>query len=114
MNNLHLQANQGNSLCLPSALASIPSLSLLTKPLTDDGLSKTTDGTQNVHNPMVNGNGVPAAPANTTTTNLPLPPPPPPPQPEPESEPEASLVVDWNSPGGSFSGYSPDEHFSFV
>ncbi|KAG9058474.1 hypothetical protein FS842_008771, partial [Serendipita sp. 407] len=66
-------------------------------------------GAQNAYNPLPNGNGVPVAPVNTTAANPP-PPPPPPPQPEPEK----NLVVDWNGPGGSFSGYGLDEHFPFA
>ncbi|KAG8847488.1 hypothetical protein FRB91_011732 [Serendipita sp. 411] len=60
---------------------------------------------------MPNGNGAPAALTNTAVANNnPQPPPPPPPQ----AEPEANLVVNWNGPGGSFSGYRLDKHFPFV
>ncbi|KAG8830556.1 hypothetical protein FRC18_007898 [Serendipita sp. 400] len=60
---------------------------------------------------MPNGNGAPAALTNTAVANNnPQPPPPPPPQ----AEPEANLIVNWNGPGGFFSGHGLDEHFPFV
>ncbi|KAG8811874.1 hypothetical protein FRC18_003227 [Serendipita sp. 400] len=59
---------------------------------------------------MPNGNGAPAALTNTAVANNNPPPPPPP----PPAEPEANLVVNWNGPGGSFSGYRLDKHFPFV
>ncbi|KAG8830554.1 hypothetical protein FRC18_007896 [Serendipita sp. 400] len=57
---------------------------------------------------LPNGNGAPAALANTAAANNPPQPPP------PQAEPKPNLVVNWNSPGGSFSGYTLDEHFPLV
>ncbi|KAG8756015.1 hypothetical protein FRC14_003438 [Serendipita sp. 396] len=58
---------------------------------------------------MPNGNGAQAALTNTAAANNP--PQPPPAQPEPEA---TDLVINWNGPGGSFSGHGLDEHFPFV
>ncbi|KAG8867794.1 hypothetical protein FRC20_004860 [Serendipita sp. 405] len=68
------------------------------------------NGTQNANVLLPNGNGAPAALANTAAANSPPQPPPPPPQ----AEPKPNLVVNWNGPGGSFSGYGLDEHFPLV
>ncbi|KAG8756016.1 hypothetical protein FRC14_003439 [Serendipita sp. 396] len=58
---------------------------------------------------MPNGNGAPLANTAATNNNLPQPPPPP-----LQAEPEPNLVVNWNGPGGSFSGHGLEEHFPIV
>ncbi|KAG8755507.1 hypothetical protein FRC14_003985 [Serendipita sp. 396] len=60
----------------------------------------TANGTQNANVLLPNGNGAPAALANTAAANNPPQPPPP-----PQAEPKPNLVVNWNGPGGYVSPF---------
>ncbi|KAG8809690.1 hypothetical protein FRC18_004418 [Serendipita sp. 400] len=105
-----------------STYTALSSFTTTTAPLS------TANGTQNANVLLPNGNGAPAALANTAAANNPLQPPPPQAEPKPSTSTHISndaslypridclvdLVVNWNGPGGSFSGHGLDEHFPLV